>query len=61
MSRKAPDDRVENVEVDHPDTGNLPAWAYGGSLWVHSNFVTRVLPKINTRLLPPFQLPKGNS
>ena len=41
-------------------TGNLWYYASNGSLWVHTNAVILVLPKINTHFFTTLHIPKGD-
>ena len=54
-----PFNKVKDVVVAQPGPGNLCVWASGGSLWVHSNFVIRVPPEINTHSVTTFTTPEG--
>ena len=56
-----PLNKVKDVVVAQPGPGNMCVWASGGSLWVHSNFVIRVPPEINTHSVTTLWLPKGKS
>ena len=54
-----PVDQVEDVSVAQPGPGNLWVWASNGSWRVHSNFVIRIPPKINTNFVTTFTTPEG--
>ena len=49
-----PSDGFEDVEAPLPGPRNMGAWASGGSQWVHSNFVLRVPPEVNTNFVTTF-------
>ena len=54
-----PYDVVEDVEYTQSGPGNMWEWDSGGSWWVHSNFVIRVPPEINTHFVTTFLTPEG--
>ena len=54
-----PDYQVEDVEAPITGPGNIWAWDYYGSWWVHPNFVIRVPPKIKNHFFTTFPTPKG--
>ena len=59
IPQRDPAERVEDVAVDQPDTGNLWVWASDGSRWVHYNFVIQFPKKINTHFVTTFPTPEG--